>query len=236
MCNSARDIPGPILFLCLACMVTPEIRAAKIHQLLTSLSSSRKLTPVTLWHMPSDHFASATSSADVLSRVAQMPGLSGLAKQLVPVGKLRDVYRRVQRSPDGFLLETLLSEMRVELRVNAAESARIPATGPVVVVANHPFGVLDGAVLTVLLTRVRPDVKIVTNFLLGDVPELQRHCIFVDPFETDRSIKSNREPNRRALKECLRWLQRGGMLAVFPAGEVSHLQVPEAKDRRSGME
>jgi putative hemolysin len=154
-----------------------------------------------------------------------MPELSGLAKRLVPVGKLRDVYRRVQRSPEGFRLETLLSEMRVDLRVNTTESARIPATGPVVVVANHPFGVLDGAILTVLLTRVRQDVKIVTNFLLGDVPELQRHCIFVDPFETGRS----RESNRRALKQCLLWLQRGGMLAMFPAGEVSHLQVPEAK-------
>jgi putative hemolysin len=183
--------------------------------------------------MPPEHFASAPSSAHVLSRVAQMPGLSGLAKQLVPVGKLRDIYRRVQRSGDGFQLETLLSEMRIELRVNPAESARIPATGRVVVVANHPFGVLDGAILTVLLTRVRHDVKIVTNFLLGDVPELQPHCIFVDPFETDRAIESNREPkresNRRALKECLVWLQSGGMLAVFPAGEVSHLQVHEGK-------
>src|SRR4029077_15924976 len=52
-----------------------------------------------------------------------------------------------------------------------------------------------------------------------------QNCIFVDPFETDRSIESN----RRALKECLVWLQQGGMLAIFPAGEVSHLQVPEGK-------
>ena len=175
--------------------------------------------------MPLDHLAPAASSADALSRLAQMPGLSGLEKQLVPVEKLRNVYRRVQQSPDGFRLETLLSEMRVELRVNSTESARIPNTGPVVVVANHPFGVLDGAILTVLLTRVRHDVKVVTNFLLGDVPELQQHCIFIDPFETDRSIDSN----RRALKECLTWLQQGGMLAIFPAGEVSHLQVPEAR-------
>ena len=94
--------------------------------------------------MPSEHFASATSSPDVLSRVAQMTELSGLAKQLVRVAKLRDVYRRVQQCPDGFRLEPLLSEMRVELRVNIAESARIPGTGPVVVVANHPFGLIMG--------------------------------------------------------------------------------------------
>ena len=175
--------------------------------------------------MPSPRFASATSVPDVLSRVKQRPELSALAKQLVPLRKLRDVYRRVRQSPEGFRLETLLSEMRIELRVNIAEFARIPATGPVVVVANHPFGLIDGAILTVLLTRARQDVKVVTNFLLDDVPELQQHCIFVDPFESDRSV----ELNRRALRECVIWLQQGGMLAIFPAGEVSHLHVPEAE-------
>lgn len=97
--------------------------------------------------MPSEHFVPATSPPDVLSRVAQLPGLPGLVEKLVPVDKVRDVYRRVRQSPEGFRLETLLSEMRVELRVDAADSARVPVTGSVVVVANHPFGVLDGAIL-----------------------------------------------------------------------------------------
>ena len=94
----------------------------------------------------------------------------------------------MQQSPEGVRLQSLLAEMRVDLRVAASDGARIPATGPVVVIANHPYGVLDGAILTVLLTRVRPDVKVLTNFLLADVPELQKHCIFVDPFQTDRSV------------------------------------------------
>ena len=175
--------------------------------------------------MPSAHPDGARPLADVLSRVADFPGLPPLAEKLLPVDKVRDLYRRVRQSQDGFRLENLLAEMRVELRVDAADSARIPAKGPVVVVANHPFGVLDGAVLTVLLTRVRPDVKVMTNFLLGDVPELRRHCIFVDPFHTDRSV----DCNRRALKEALVWLQQGGMLAIFPAGEVSHLQLPHGQ-------
>src|SRR5579871_6670115 len=155
----------------------------------------------------------------VLSRVA---GLPGLPARFTPVGRARNLYRRVQKSADGFKLQALLEEMRIHLRVNAADESRIPAAGPVVVVANHPYGVLDGAVLTVLLTRVRPDVKVLTNSLLGDIPELQRHCIFVDPFQTDRSVESNRRP----LREALTWLRRGGMLAIFPAGEVSHWQMP----------
>jgi putative hemolysin len=118
--------------------------------------------------------------------------------------------------------------MRVELRVDAADTARIPATGPVVVVANHPFGMLDGAVLAVLLTRVRPDVKVMTNYLLRDVPELAQHCIFVDPFQSDVS-GNGIQVNRRALREALAWLQQGGMLAIFPAGEVSHWQFPQGE-------
>jgi putative hemolysin len=160
----------------------------------------------------------------VLSRAAGF-GLPGFAEKLAPIGKVRDLYYRAQQSADGFWLDHLLQEMRITLRVTSADTARIPAIGPVVVVANHPFGVLDGAVLAVLLARVRPDVKILTNFLLGDVPELRRHCIFVDPFQPDRPGG----PNRRALRESLAWLQAGGMLAIFPAGEVSSWQMPEAK-------
>lgn len=169
--------------------------------------------------MPSNQLQSNETQGEILSHVAHFHGLAG---KLAPVNKVRDLYRRVQRSPHGFGLESLLAEMRIDLQVHSADRGRIPATGPVVVVANHPYGVLDGALLTVLLTRVRPDVKILTNFLLADVPELQHNCIFVDPFQTDRSIESN----RKAIRAAVAWLEQGGMLAIFPAGEVSQWHVP----------
>jgi putative hemolysin len=172
--------------------------------------------------MPSDQLQGDHARTEVFSHVA---GFSGLAGKFAPSGKVRDLYRRVQQSPEGFRLESLLAEMRVDLQVGAADRSRIPTSGPVVVVANHPYGVLDGALLTVLLTGARPDVKILTNFVLSDIPELRRHCIFVDPFQTDRSIDSNRKP----LREALDWLQQGGLLAIFPAGEVSHWQMPAAQ-------
>jgi putative hemolysin len=152
--------------------------------------------------MPSVQPQSDQTPAGVLSRVAEFSGLAG---RLSPVGKVRDLYRRVQRSPEGFRLEGLLAEMRVDLRFNDADRSRIPATGPVVVVANHPYGV--------------------TNLLLSDIPELQQHCIFLDPFQTDRPADSN----RKALREALGWLQQGGMLAIFPAGEAAHWQMPAAQ-------
>jgi putative hemolysin len=177
--------------------------------------------------MPSNQLHEKETQAEVLSHVAEFPGIPALAEKFIPVGKVRELYRRVQRSREGFGLENLLTAMRVEMRVNAADTARIPASGPVVVVANHPFGVLDGAMLAVLLTRARPDVKVMTNYLLRDVPELARHCIFVDPFQSDRA--ANLDTNRRALREALEWLRDGGMLAIFPAGEVSHWRFPQGE-------
>jgi len=175
--------------------------------------------------MPLDQAHGELTQAEVLSRVVEFTGLPPLAGKFVPVNKVRELYRRVRRSANGFRLETLLEEMRIALRVDASDVARVPATGPVVVVANHPFGMLDGAALAVLLMRVRPDVKMITNFLLSDAPELKQHCIFVDPFESQRSHQSN----HRALREALDWLKQGGMIAVFPAGEVSHWQFPQAQ-------
>jgi putative hemolysin len=172
--------------------------------------------------MPSNQLHVEDPRAEVLSHVAKFPGIR--------VDKVRELYRRVRAAPEGFGLESLLVEMRVELRVDAADTARIPASGAVVVVANHPFGMLDGATLALLLTRVRPDVKVMTNYLLSDVPELARNCIFVDPFQSDRGFRGNSlDTNRRAIREALEWLQGGGMLAVFPAGEVSHWQLPSGQ-------
>jgi len=169
--------------------------------------------------MPLHRSQADSTRRPVLSRVS---AFSGLAAKLTPVGRVRDLYGRVQRSPEGFKLESLLMEMRVGLRVDAADQSRIPARGPVLVAANHPNGVLDGALLTVLLKRVRPDVRILTSSWLDDIPELSQDCIFVDPFQSDRSV----DTNRRAMREAVAWLQRGGMLAVFPSGEIPHWQMP----------
>ena len=180
--------------------------------------------------MPFNQLHEDGAWAEVLAEVERFPGIPALAGKFLPVDRVRALYRRVRHSPEGFGLDNLLAQMRVELRVDAVDTARIPATGPVVVVANHPFGMLDGAALAVLLTRVRPDVKVMTNYLLRDVPELARHCIFVDPFQSDRAVRGNSiDVNQRAVREALDWLRAGGMLAIFPAGEVSHWQFPHAE-------
>jgi len=62
----------------------------------------------------------------------------------------------------------------------------------VIAVANHPFGLLEGALLAEILTGIRPDARILANSLLASVPELRDRCIFVDPFGTPGNHRGER--------------------------------------------
>jgi len=111
----------------------------------------------------------------------------------------------------------VLERLNVTYTVREQDLSRIPSSGPVVVVSNHPFGLIDPIVLTTLLLRIRPDTKTLTNRLLEKIPDLRDVCIFVDPFGRESSLRSNIKP----LKETLRTLADGGLVIVFPAGEVA---------------
>ncbi|HEV3200237.1 MAG TPA: GNAT family N-acyltransferase [Bryobacteraceae bacterium] len=113
----------------------------------------------------------------------------------------------------------LLDFLDIRLDVQEADLLRVPANGPIVAVANHPFGIVEGLVLLALLGRVRPDSKILANSLLGAIAELRASLILVNPFETREAHRQNLAP----LREACRWLSGGGLLAVFPGGEVASL-------------
>ncbi|MGA9496111.1 MAG: hypothetical protein WBV41_09660, partial [Terriglobales bacterium] len=142
---------------------------------------------------------------EVLSAPPVLPGLPGVAEKFVPIKQARELYRCVRAAPPGLWLEALLAEMKIKLEVQTADLERIPIKGPLVAVANHPFGVLDGAALAVLLSRVRPDVKILTNSLLEGVPELNEQCIFVDHFHASCSSSKSVDKNVKPLKQAIDW-------------------------------
>jgi putative hemolysin len=107
-------------------------------------------------------------------------------------------------------------EIRTELETDGA--SRVPAYGPLILAANHPHGAVDGLVLLDLISRVRPDVRLIANHLLARIPELRDVCFFVDPFERHDSMQRT----LAGLRAAHLWLRRGGAVIVFPAGEVAH--------------
>ncbi len=120
-------------------------------------------------------------------------------------------------NPETPFSDRILTSMGVAYTYSETDLAVVPKTGPVVIVANHPFGGVEGIVLLSLLSRVRPDVRVMANFILHAIPEMRNDFIFVDPFGSTGSARANLKP----IKECMAWLKQGGLLIVFPAGEVS---------------
>jgi putative hemolysin len=140
-------------------------------------------------------------------------------ERLFAVDQLRQTLETVRGMPGGGdAVARLLAALGITWEAGPAELERIPRTGALLVVANHPFGLLEGAVLANALPAVRPDVRILANSLLAGVAELRQWCIYVNPFGARESVGEN----ARALREASAWLRSGGALVVFPAGEVAH--------------
>lgn len=107
--------------------------------------------------------------------------------------------------------------LAIDVRYDAGSLARLPATGPLVVVANHPYGVLDGLAIGALIERVRGDFLILTNAVLLRAAEIRDYVLPVDFAETPEALETNLASRAAARAH----LQKGGAIVVFPAGAVS---------------
>jgi putative hemolysin len=140
-------------------------------------------------------------------------------ENLLSLPGLNAVYEDVRsRDPVRSFADRALDSLMIDYQVMSTDAQVIPSSGPLVVVANHPFGGIEGLILPSLLQRVRSDVKVMANLLLGRMPELRSSQIHVDPFGGPEAA----ERNLRGLREAVEWVRGGGVLGVFPAGEVSH--------------
>ncbi|WP_226782212.1 lysophospholipid acyltransferase family protein [Oceaniglobus trochenteri] len=116
----------------------------------------------------------------------------------------------------GFWAQAL-DVMGIDLATPRGEISRIPATGPLVITANHPHGLVDGMVLAELVGRVRQDYKILTRSLLTGVGEIEQFMIPVPfPHEAD-SLQQNLAMRKRAMAH----LADGGVIVLFPSGVVA---------------
>ena len=119
----------------------------------------------------------------------------------------------------GEFARQALRRLGVSYELEAAELQQVPWSGGVVIVANHPFGGIDGLIAIAALHSRRPDLKLFVSGVLGRLRPLQP-CVFpVDPFQADT------RRNARSAREALRHVAAGGALFTFPAGEVAHLQL-----------
>ena len=163
-----------------------------------------------------------TRAPSLLRPIAKL--LERMVERAVLLDRLADDYDSLwqedpQSSPEDFS-NRCLSLFNTRWHIERGSIDAIPKEGPVLLVCNHPFGGMEGVVLIDLLSRVRKDSKVLANHILKRIDELAPRFIAVDPFETSSSAKKN----IRGVGECLGWLKKGGLLATFPSGTVSHFR------------
>lgn len=118
--------------------------------------------------------------------------------------------------------DVMVGRYGLSLDVMAGSIEHIPEDGPLVVVANHPFGILDGLILGHLLSERRDDFRILANSVFHDTPGIDRVILPVSFGNTKAAVKLNLETRAKALE----FLQAGGAVGVFPGGTVSTAPKP----------
>ncbi len=140
---------------------------------------------------------------------------------IAPIVRLRPfqrAYSKAKKDPSTTDLWTkVLIQLNTQLAISEADLSRIPKTGPLIIVANHPHGIMDGVILGSLMHRVRDDFKIIMNEATT-MPGLEDGLFFVSIFGTPRE---NAKKNIQVTRQALEWLKAGHAIVVFPAGEIS---------------
>ena len=149
---------------------------------------------------------------------------SPLTKPLVALALNIMGFRKINRlySPSADLKNKeftvdMLRRYNTTYDVNENELNSIPKEGPFMLVCNHPFGAIEGIILYDVIAKVRPDFKIMANFILGFIPNLKDVFFSVNPFENNPEFGSS----TGGIKASLMQLTEGHGLGVFPAGEVA---------------
>ena len=130
---------------------------------------------------------------------------------------IREFERR--GAPTGIeFWRAALDVMGIPLQTPPEQIARLPSKGPVVVVANHPHGLVDGMILADLIGRVRTDFRILTRSVLTGIDEVAASYLIPVPFPHDPEAQ-RKSVEMRA--QAMAHLKAGGVVSVFPSGVVA---------------
>jgi putative hemolysin len=177
-----------------------------------------------------------TTAKNPVQITLKNPVLSKLINTILGMPPLTGIYDRwLEKAvesfrPDGeagnegeVFLDHVLGDLDASIQVIHEERLQdIPAVGPFIAFANHPFGGLEGMQVARLLLKSRPDLKVLTNEILTLIPEFKDLFIGVDVLSTNSTQK-----NIAGMKKVTAHLRQGGALFIFPAGTVASFDVKE---------
>jgi len=143
--------------------------------------------------------------------------LEWMTGKITIIRMLREFQRRRPHEPRMFWRKAL-DVMQVDLLTPQQQLDRIPATGPVIVVSNHPHGMVDGMVLSDLISRIRVDYKILTRSILTGIDEIAANFLIAVPFPHEEDAQKKGIQMRA---DAMKQLADGGVVALFPSGVVA---------------
>lgn len=144
--------------------------------------------------------------------------IAGAIMGLTKINEVNRLYDQLKDLEGSIFFEELLNKLNVKYLAFEEDLAKIPKTGPFILISNHPLGALDGVIMCKILTDIRPDFKVMGNFLLSKIKPMAPFVINVNPFEKRKEAYSSMTGMRDAMKH----LAEGHCLGIFPAGEVSN--------------
>jgi putative hemolysin len=136
------------------------------------------------------------------------------------IDKLNQLYDNASHEQGAAFVQNILKALQITVEIDPKELQHLPKEGPFIAVANHPFGLLDGLILIKTLVEVRPDAKVMGNFLLQRIEPLKELILPVNPFDDSKGSGANIS----GLKATLQYLRDGHPVGMFPAGEVATMQ------------
>lgn len=146
----------------------------------------------------------------------------GLLRKITHEEEINQFLHENQDLKDFSFIEQVLDYFNFSYSITHRDRNNIPATGRVVIVANHPLGALDGLALLKLVGEIRRDVKIIVNDILMNFNAVENLLLPVDNLS-----KSTR---KSSITNIINSLNNDEAVIVFPAGEVSRIRPNGVRD------
>ena len=143
--------------------------------------------------------------------------VAGLAYGYLRLGKINRLFDGAADYQGREFADHLLENMNISIDVAPEQLENVPKEGGFIMVSNHPFGAIEGVMLLSAIAKVRPDFKVMANFILSHIPNLKECFFAVNPFEKNTEWKSS----VGGIKGSIQHIAGGNGLGIFPAGEVS---------------
>ncbi|MEZ4867605.1 MAG: lysophospholipid acyltransferase family protein [Caldilineaceae bacterium] len=133
--------------------------------------------------------------------------------------RLARIYDTVlqQEAEPHRLFSAALRELRVQVDYDGSQLQKASHAGPLVLIANHPYGVLDGLIICHFASLLRTDFKILIHKLLCTEPRVERYMLPIDFTESEVAVQTNIATKQRALET----LRAGNAIVIFPGGGIS---------------